>query len=140
MKMKLNRLKGLIFAMIMIPGLVFVGEAVPGNNHPNNVSVQTVTARSSRPSVGRRIYRGGRWVVRKTWNGTKWVYRKVWVATKWTGRKPGGEQKRSGEPSSVPLHKRFVTPVRLKKRSSRAFFCGTMHALLTVKPRLIANV
>jgi hypothetical protein len=94
--MRLNNLKAFFFAMILIPGLVFVGEAIPGSNLPTSLSAQTVTARSSRPSVGRRIYRGGRWVVRKTWNGTKWVSRRVWVATKWTGRKTWHGTKKVG--------------------------------------------
>jgi len=91
-----NRFKALFLAALMIPGLAVIGEAMPAGNYSNTVYAQTVTARSTRPSVGRRIYRGGRWVVRKTWNGTKWVSRRVWVATKWTGRKTWRGTKKVG--------------------------------------------
>ena len=94
--MKLNRIKALLFAVIMIPGLAFVGEAIPGGSFPYTVAAQTVTARSSRPSVGRRIYRKGRWVVRRTWDGTKWVSRRVWIGAKWTGRKTWRGTKKVG--------------------------------------------
>ena len=82
--------------MLLVPGLVFVGEVTSSNVGPFNAAAQTVTVRRTSRSVGRSVYRGGRWVVRKTWNGTKWVSRRVWVATKWTGRKTWHGTKKVG--------------------------------------------
>jgi len=78
--------------LVLIPGLVFVGEGISSGNGSLSAGAQTVTVRRT----GHAAYRGGRWVVRKTWNGTKWVYRRVWYGTKWTGRKTWHGTKKVG--------------------------------------------
>lgn len=95
----MNKLKGLLFASIMILSIAFVGGAISSDGSGNSMTAaaQTVTVkRRNRPGLARRGYRGGKWVVRKTWNGTKYVYRKVWVATKWTGKKTWQGTKKVG--------------------------------------------
>jgi len=94
--MKLNSVKSLFFAVLLIPGLVFVGEGISSGNGSFSVGAQTVTVRRTSRNIGHATYRGGRWVVRKTWNGTKWVYRRVWYGTKWTGRKTWHGTKKVG--------------------------------------------
>ena len=93
----MKKLGTAIFAFTMIFSVAFVGESISTTSrNPFSVSAQTVTIRRTSRNIGRRAYRGGRWVVRKTWNGTKWVYRKVWVGTKWTGRKTWRGTKKVG--------------------------------------------
>ncbi|MFL6467557.1 MAG: hypothetical protein ACJ72Z_06335 [Pyrinomonadaceae bacterium] len=94
--MKLNKFKSFFFAVLLIPGLIFVGEGISSNNGSMTAGAQTVTVRRTSRNIGHAAYRGGRWVVRKTWNGTKWVYRKTWYPTKrfgkatWRGTKKVG--------------------------------------------------
>lgn len=84
--MRLNKIKSLFFAIVMIPGFIFVGESISASNGSLNVGAQTVTVRRTSRNIAHASYRGGRWVYRKTWNGTKWVYRKTWYPTKRAGK------------------------------------------------------
>jgi hypothetical protein len=84
----MKKMTNLIFAIVMMFSIVFIGDAISANG---NLSVQAQSKRvytEGRRNKGiiRRSYGGGKYVVRRTWNGTKWVSKKVWVGTKWTGR------------------------------------------------------
>jgi hypothetical protein len=93
----MKKLRPAILAITMMLSVAFIGQSISSTgNNPYSVSAQTVTIKRTSRNLGRRAYRGGRWVVRKTWNGTKWVYRKVWVGTKWTGRKTWRGTKKVG--------------------------------------------
>jgi len=60
--MKLNSVKSLFFAVLLIPGLVFVGEGISSGNGSFSVGAQTVTVRRTSRNIGHATYRGGRWV------------------------------------------------------------------------------
>jgi hypothetical protein len=81
----MRKITSLIFAAAMILSIAFVGEMTSSNN-PFSANAQVTVVRKKSVGVGRRAYRGGKWVVRKSWNGTKYVSKKVWVGTKWTGK------------------------------------------------------
>jgi len=83
----MKKLINLVFAVVMMFSVVFIGDAI-SSNAPFSVNAQqTVTVKRRKKGVARRGYAGGKWVVRKTWDGTKYVSRRVWVASKWTGKK-----------------------------------------------------
>jgi len=52
-----------------------------------SVSTHAKSAQSHSVGVGRRAYRGGRWVTIRVWQGGKWVTKRVWRAGKWTAHK-----------------------------------------------------
>ncbi|HJS52281.1 MAG TPA: hypothetical protein VJ781_10310 [Pyrinomonadaceae bacterium] len=93
----MKKLTTAIFALTMMLSVAFIGQSISSTGtNPYTVSAQTVTIRRTSRNIGRRAYRGGRWVVRKTWNGSRWVYRRVWVGTRWTGRKAWRGTKKVG--------------------------------------------
>jgi len=50
--MKLNSVKSLFFAVLLIPGLVFVGEGISSGNGSFSVGAQTVTVRRTSRNIG----------------------------------------------------------------------------------------
>ena len=93
----MKKLTTAIFALTMMLSVAFIGGSISSAaNNPFSASAQTVTVRRTSRNIGRRAYRGGRWVVRRTWNGTRWVSRRVWVGTKWTGRQAWRGTKKVG--------------------------------------------
>ena len=83
-----NKFKAFILAGIMVLSVAFAAGSISSTDSSFSASAQTVTVKKKRkPGAARRVYRGGKYVVRKTWDGTKWVSKKVWVGTKWTGKK-----------------------------------------------------
>ncbi|MBS1792494.1 MAG: hypothetical protein JSS81_01500 [Acidobacteria bacterium] len=83
----MKKIINLTFAIAMMFGVVFIGDAINSNAPFSVQAQQRVTVKRRKKGVIRKTYAGGKWVVRKTWNGTKWVSRKVWQGTKWTGKK-----------------------------------------------------
>lgn len=82
----MKKLLGLSLSLLMIVGLVFIGEAISSNGS-FTVKAQTVTVKRKKRGIGTRTYRGGKYVVKKTWKGTKWTAHKVKRGTKWTAHK-----------------------------------------------------
>lgn len=83
----MKKILGLVFAFSMILSVVFIGDLVSSNN-PYSVQAQTVTVkRKKRVGVGRRVWRGGKWVYAKSAKGTKYVIHKTKRGTKWTYHK-----------------------------------------------------
>lgn len=70
------------FAGVMILGIAFLGDAVSSSS-PFSAQAQTVTVKRRSVNAGRRVYRGGRWVVTRSWRGGKWVARKTWQGGRW---------------------------------------------------------
>ena len=91
----MKKLINLIFAIVMMFSIVFIGNAISSNGSLS-INAQTVSVKHKHNGIIHKSYRGGRYVVRKSWNGTKWVSRKVWAGTKWTGRKTWGITKKVG--------------------------------------------
>ena len=84
----MRKFLGLIFALVMILSIVFIGDVVSSNN-PFAAQAQTkVTVRRKRHrGVASRTYRGGKWVYHKSANGTRYVIHKTKRGTKWTYHK-----------------------------------------------------
>lgn len=82
----MRKLTTLFFAFAMVLGIAFIGSAVSSNNQ-FSAQAQAVTVKRKSVSVGRKIYRGGRYVTIRVYEGGKWVTKRVWRGTKYTGRK-----------------------------------------------------
>ncbi len=76
-----------LLAILLIPGIVFVGGAVSTNELSSSVGAQTVTEPKPKPGLIRSAFRKGRWAFRRTWDGTRWITKRVWVGTKSTSSK-----------------------------------------------------
>ena len=87
----MKKVLNVTLAIVMTLGLVFIGDVVSSSN-PLSVSAQTgqvTVRRTRRPGiirstargakyVGRKVYRGGRYVVVKSAQGTKYVAKKTY--------------------------------------------------------------
>ena len=93
----MKKLTALLFAVVMMFSIVFIGDALSSNG-TNSVNAQTVVVKKRRHGVARRVYRGGkhvgyrvyrggRWVTIKTIHGTKTGYRMTKNASKKTYHK-----------------------------------------------------
>lgn len=98
----MKKLTTLFFAGAMMLGLAFISDAVSSNN-PFAANAQAVSVvRRKSTNVGRRAYRGGRYVTVRVYRGGKWVTRRVWRASKYTaaqtkrGTKAGYRKTKSG--------------------------------------------
>lgn len=72
----MNKLKALFLAVIMMAGIVFIGDAVSSNGSMS-AKAQTVSSRRKRKSVYGRSKRITKRVYHKTKRGTKVVVRKT---------------------------------------------------------------
>ena|SRR5688572_18865290 len=81
----MKKLITVFFAAAMMLGMAFIGGAVSTNN-PFGAQAQVSVVRRKSTNIGRRAYRGGRWVTVRVYQGGKWVTKKVWRGAKWTGR------------------------------------------------------
>ncbi len=79
----MKKLINLVFAIVMMFSVVFIGDAISSNGPLSIQAQQRVIVKRRRKGIIRKTYAGGRWVARKTWTGTKWVGKKTWK----TGRK-----------------------------------------------------
>jgi hypothetical protein len=68
----MKKLTALLFAVVMMFAIVFIGDALSSNGS-NSVNAQTVVAKRRHVGVTRRVYRGGKHVGYRVYRGGRWV-------------------------------------------------------------------
>ena len=83
----MRKIQSLIFAVIMVLSLTFIGDAF-SSNAGTSVKAQTVTVkRKRRPGIIRGTARGAKYVGRKTYQGAKYAGKKTVQGAKYAGKK-----------------------------------------------------
>jgi hypothetical protein len=83
----MKKFQSLIFAVVMVLSLTFIGDAV-SSNAGTSVKAQTVTVkRKRRPGIIRGTARGAKYIGKKTYQGTKYVGKKTYQGAKYVGKK-----------------------------------------------------
>lgn len=88
----------LFFAFAMILSVAFVG-GITSNQNPFSAQAQTTTVKKKKrvgairyvgrgtKYVGKKIWKGTKWVGLTTYRGSKYIGKKTWKGTKWLGRR-----------------------------------------------------